>query len=991
VFCEKNNLSYFEGKKHIKIVATGDDILNRHDGQKIDWQAEMADLGLDSDSKYRDRLCDLEFCSSVPVPCQEGVVMAPLAGAVLAKLGWTIDRDKLIPDDIYLLSKVKSQYDANHVNPIIQPLFDRILQLKSEQKWPQKLWDRMRLKMKTHSSEDNFRMRAIKCTWNLETVEWVEHRYGWDEAMLANWRQHLAITTDAKRLLDFQPIEVVIDRDSGGPRYFCNGERPPSATNDIMGSDEAKAEAHNATMHAGNGNILSMISGTVVPETRPSYSVTYNGDDYFMRTNLEYSDVRLLRELMILNPGQQPGYYIEALRIRDQYRQTPFEYLWSVSMKALNKLAHALNGNVKSHKPNHPKSNKGKHTNKKKSHKQPKPRAKEHHPSRTNSAPISMDGSGKINKQMSAKARNHLQMANNDFWSNIGAGTYASGQVISSTTLALPNLGPRTKAQSLLWEKWLCKKMVFRYVSAAPTTQAGQLIMFIDRDVAYPWGTVGPSANNLQRARVQTGACEFSVWNRGTCSYTPEKAQQSLYVASEMSDPRLYSVGTFVLMAVTGFTSASDLGSITFDSEILFSGATYNQSAISDTMAYNTTATIVSSGTSQTGTMLTSPNLVGTTSTLGGFQSYSAGACHGVVSPEENIQAATLRKVSDNTVTTVSVGGNTNIYPSAYPAGEWIYTFSCADPSTVIASANAYGIQGPNTIIHAQDYSDHLDVAAVRAADYTCYFEVLEEADDSAHIPIVSEFETGVARTPDGTGAPTTSDWGIFDMMLTSVAGGPLIQLLSTVVENVIPFALGVLAIRSHGKESKVALALFHKANGRQLVYNGKRMHDHRPFLSYLSRGGKEIISPEQLLIKRLSQRLAMLESKQAATDWTDKFASLSEDDDEKYEKIQSPPVTVSIPREKDSNFGVGISPSTIRPYVQSSLDTQKSFCYSSAVGYLLFVGAKDAYVKARWPDYSMTIPIPSVSQLHSLVDTHNLLVDYSAESMLVYLTRKVP
>jgi len=90
VFHLQTGVEVIDFPQFIRMMIMGDDNLMRHAGRKVNFFDDLIQLGFETESNYRDSYAETEFCSSIPVPSQEGTVFIPKPGKMVAKFGYFV-------------------------------------------------------------------------------------------------------------------------------------------------------------------------------------------------------------------------------------------------------------------------------------------------------------------------------------------------------------------------------------------------------------------------------------------------------------------------------------------------------------------------------------------------------------------------------------------------------------------------------------------------------------------------------------------------------------------------------------------------------------------------------------------------------------------------------------------------------------------------------------------------------------------------------------
>lgn len=184
-----------------------------------------------------------------------------------------------------------------------------------------------------------------------------------------------------------------------------------------------------------------------------------------------------------------------------------------------------------------------------------------------NLAPVAL---GTADMTVSARVRNQgdgATISGRDFLTPINVNNHVVGDVrytMPITPFMLPQ--SRLAALATIYEKWRIRKLIFHYVTAVATSQAGQLIHYVDYDVTNRLST--SSQSNVNIASAHSKSTPFSVWNDSKLSYG--RAGQWLYTNNNGDDDRWDSAGLYTVICATNFGGDVDLGSIYVEYDIDF-------------------------------------------------------------------------------------------------------------------------------------------------------------------------------------------------------------------------------------------------------------------------------------------------------------------------------------------------------------------------------------------------------------------------------------
>jgi hypothetical protein len=154
-----------------------------------------------------------------------------------------------------------------------------------------------------------------------------------------------------------------------------------------------------------------------------------------------------------------------------------------------------------------------------------------------------------------------------DFLGFVDVNSHVSGDVRFSMHIN-PFMLPKSRlaAAAHIYEKWRIRRMTFRYVPSVPTSQAGQLIQYVDYDVTNTLVTSAP--DNVSVASAHTKNTPFAVWDNSVVTYGRECPW--LFTSNNGVDDRLDSAGLFTVVCVSNFTGSIALGALYVDYEVEF-------------------------------------------------------------------------------------------------------------------------------------------------------------------------------------------------------------------------------------------------------------------------------------------------------------------------------------------------------------------------------------------------------------------------------------
>jgi len=228
----------------------------------------------------------------------------------------------------------------------------------------------------------------------------------------------------------------------------------------------------------------------------------------------------------------------------------------------------------------------------------------------------------------------------------------ATGNNAVGSVLSTVEVNPRELTGTLafnysgLYARYKPRRLRFVFVTAQPTTGAGQLIMGFNKDPAS-----APPPNSIEGARIMSawdGSVSFPVWKDSQCvvNFAPDKPFYTDTTGSEdiSMDMRLLYPGTFYVFVEQTLAVAnnSPIGSVYMEYEMDFTDANLKD------------------------------NLVGAFWTTSGNPSSTANAGW------NQFTGGALIPLGDQTFQMVSSSGSGNVYMTV-PEGQWILiqTFKC--------------------------------------------------------------------------------------------------------------------------------------------------------------------------------------------------------------------------------------------------------------------------------------------------------------------------
>jgi len=420
-----------------------------------------------------------------------------------------------------------------------------------------------------------------------------------------------------------------------------------------------------------------------------------------------------------------------------------------------------------------------------------------------------------------SEAKQSASFNGKDFWQSIPSGTYAAGSVIVATPIVPAQMGPWLKTNLQLWERWRVTGMTMKYVPSVGSTQPGNLLMFFDPDPTNNWLGMSPGPDLIKRAFTQTGRKDFALW-QGSSTSNPH--HDLLWTQAQGSDTRLFQAGTFVLVTVTGFTSASDVGALHMDWAVTVHDKTYNQNAITETAFYshynaggltNTVAADVSMSTLVAGELFGGlgnnviPVPVGRGAQFGVPIAYSPNFTGNVTDA-----SGTARNLITNTASALAPGTYCyNMTTEGFSTNGWPAAGQAASMCPVITNGNI--IDWDYAVISADKASPAPPAGAVPVG-YTgsMIVEIYDDANDSC-IPVDSNdsvFVTTAAsqQTPGVNKVVNKStDWGIVDWIgnLKNMFGNGIIYNTLGVIADIADFAWPLIFASAHPAMTKRMLA----------------------------------------------------------------------------------------------------------------------------------------------------------------------------------------
>jgi len=201
-FCKEKKFSIHKARRMIRIIISGDDVYLRHRGKRFDWKPGMAGLGFKAETIYRERVCEIEFCSNRPISTKNGYVFCPMPGKVLAKLGYSISRPENVSKESYLKGVALGLKETCHFCPPINQVLDDILFLTQGH-------------VAYFERDHEYKLRAGHVEFHESCYVDLYHIYGW----CPQWQGLLMRSAEHYDSI----VEALIDRDTGAPSVLSDG------------------------------------------------------------------------------------------------------------------------------------------------------------------------------------------------------------------------------------------------------------------------------------------------------------------------------------------------------------------------------------------------------------------------------------------------------------------------------------------------------------------------------------------------------------------------------------------------------------------------------------------------------------------------------------------------------------------------------------------------------------------------------------------------
>lgn len=187
--------------------------------------------------------------------------------------------------------------------------------------------------------------------------------------------------------------------------------------------------------------------------------------------------------------------------------------------------------------------------------------------------PAAYGGKGTRNITHMMATQDSAVISGSDYLGQVSSNSNVQGDVRFTIPIT-PYMNPtsRLAAEALIYDKWRVRKLQFRYVTAVATSQAGQLIHYIDYDVTNTLVLSNPS--NVSIAAAHNHNAATPVWANSTVQYEDRKSRLApgesvwLFTSNNGADDRFDSAGLYNVVLATNVGGTVTLGSIYVDYEI---------------------------------------------------------------------------------------------------------------------------------------------------------------------------------------------------------------------------------------------------------------------------------------------------------------------------------------------------------------------------------------------------------------------------------------
>jgi hypothetical protein len=255
VFCKVRQCDVTSARAQLNMTFMGDDNWGCHTGDPIDWSGEMAPLGFKVKPLYRPELADVTFCSMRLTRTSLGWVLLPKIGRAFSKGGYTL-RLNGADSDRFVRGVALGLRDIASGHPLFASYNESVLRI-TEGRSAARIEDRPWAMGLCHTGD---------CTD--DTIADVCHQYGLTPTGIEDC---VAYFNSLRSFVDLD--HPVVDRCCDVDTEATHLMHIPSAPYPILsegwvpdpaqyvpscvgqGPLEAFARAHNAEMHATNGNI----------------------------------------------------------------------------------------------------------------------------------------------------------------------------------------------------------------------------------------------------------------------------------------------------------------------------------------------------------------------------------------------------------------------------------------------------------------------------------------------------------------------------------------------------------------------------------------------------------------------------------------------------------------------------------------------------------------------------------------------------------------
>jgi len=869
MYCRSTGQTIAEAKQVFTHVSAGDDGISLYDVEKqIDWAGEAARLGFLLEVERVREFHDYQFCAMRLFPTTRGLEWVDCPGRVIAKLGWSVRATSAVHARMIARGSALSFLPRCSAIP---PLEEVLLAVERQTRGEEAVMP--------HS--EPWRPRKLPggkptaATWHaLYCV------YGYTREMhhsLVGWLRDAQIGQE----YDNPILRLLCDVDTGGQkrwieRHLLDSGEPVGFSAVIPGGrDPGDAPIVDDSM-----GLVGDWAGAydLVCETETLWSDPPTGDDPAAQVLYDDPSVQVLvacplwsgTQVFDVKVGTTVGDLYDLLRLRPHgsaidvsVNGRPGLHSTVLDEGAAVMFRLKLKGGVRIQevvaeltRRSRSRSNKGQGRKRAKTPKRAKSAkgsrkrrgktvsgrggtrlmAQQDVQGSVSSAPAPTNSVARPNTSRVGRKGGEARAfcdSGEDFWQNVPAGTYASGQVILVSPITISQMGSWLKTLLQLYEKWRITKLHMRFVTSVGSNTTGNVMMFFDPDPTNNWAAYVTGPDLLKRAFTMAGRVDFSLWQSATAVCPPGSW---LWTQPQGSDVRLFSAGSFVMMAVTGFTAGVDIGAVYMDWSVEAVNKTYNQAAFTmTTVAMNaTTSAAIFPGPASTTLGYALAPWAGGTPVIGDCnRSISLGIPCAVATGSE-ATGKVLRSASGGSFT---MSGGQPLF--ALGSGEYLIHVvgdtHASVPSAV--PANFTPVCTTAAFIQAVDSGATTSTTGFpNAVETTWIVEIPDDVHDVAH-PMDANNDTSLATptfvTPGLT--PPTSDWCFMDVVTNTIGlAANIYNIMAEITEVVTPI-LGVLLGQPHTRPN-VSRHLHNKRSTTFLYQTGKmKLLHHAAERTYMS------------------------------------------------------------------------------------------------------------------------------------------------------------